>query len=272
LPPRAAADLMWGMASIDANRGAKRAREARAALGLDPAAPLHCVLGVVEERAGVPVVVSALPGEIAGACFDDGGGAVLWVDGSRSQSPPRRRFTLAHELGHAWCGHDGSVEVDTFATLSGRTSSPFEVQANAFAAEFLVPRAGLNEVVTREPTLEDTVVIASSFGVSAIMVVYRFKQLGLASERRIEQLEAEIEEKLHLAVSEDLDLPPRRDRLATIEHLPYLSPALEGSALAAALRGDGPASAGLAGAVARLLGVDVGFGDGDGGTTPPARP
>jgi Zn-dependent peptidase ImmA (M78 family) len=253
LPRRAAVDLMWRMASIDANRGAKRSREARAALGLDPAAPLRCILTVVEERAGHPVVVTALPGDIAGACFNDGGGAVLWVNGSRSQSPPRRRFTLAHELGHAWCGHDGSVEVDTFATLSGRTSSPFEVQANAFAAEFLVPRAGLDEVITREPTLEDTVVVSTHFGVSAIMVVYRFRQLGLASEQRAEQLEAEIEEKLHLKVADDLDLRPRRDRLARIDHLPYLSPALENSALAAALRGEGPASAGLSGAVERLL-------------------
>jgi Zn-dependent peptidase ImmA (M78 family) len=231
---------MWRMASIDGNRGAKRAREARVALGLDPAAPLRCLLTVVEERAGHPVVVTALPGDIAGACFSADGGAVLWVNGSKSQSPPRRRFTLAHELGHA--------------TLSGKTSSPLEVQANAFAAEFLVPRAGLDEVITREPTLEDTVVVATHFGVSAIMVAYRFKQLGLVSEPRAEQLEAEIlDDKLHLEVAGDLDLRPRKDRLARIEHLPYLSPALENSALAAALRGDGPASAGLAGAVERLL-------------------
>jgi Zn-dependent peptidase ImmA (M78 family) len=244
---------MWRMASIDGNRGAKRAREARVALGLDPAAPLRCLLTVVEERAGHPVVVTALPGEIGGACFNDGDGAVLWVNGARSQSPQRRRFTLAHELGHAWCGHDGSVEVDTFETLNGKTSSPYEVQANAFAAEFLVPRAGLDEVITREPTLEDTVVVSTHFGVSAIMVVYRFKQLGLVSEQRAEQLEAEIEDKLHLKVTGELDLRPRKDRLARIEHLPYLSPALEDTALAAALRGDGPASAALAGAVERLL-------------------
>jgi Zn-dependent peptidase ImmA (M78 family) len=244
---------MWRMASIDANRGAKRARQARAALGLDPGAPLHCLLTVVEERAGHPVVVTAMPGDIAGACFSAGDGAVLWVNGAKSQSPPRRRFTLAHELGHVWCGHDGSVEVDTFATLSGRTSSPLEVQANAFAAEFLVPRAGLEEVITTEPTLEHTVVVSTHFGVSAIMVAYRFKQLGLVSEQRAEQLEAEIEEGLHLKLVDELGLHPRRDRLARIEHLPYLSPALEGSALAAALRGEGPASAALAGAVGRLL-------------------
>ncbi|HEX2102192.1 MAG TPA: ImmA/IrrE family metallo-endopeptidase [Solirubrobacteraceae bacterium] len=242
------------MGSMDANRGAKRARQARAGLGLDPAAPLDCLLTVVEERAGHPVIVAELPDDIAGACFSEGAGAVLWLNGSKSQSVQRRRFTLAHELGHAWCGHDGTVEVDTFATLSGRTSTPLEVQANAFAAEFLVPRAGLDEVIQREPTLEDTVVVSTHFGVSAIMVVYRFEQLGLVSEQRGKQLEAEInDEQAHLKVAGELDLRPRRDRLARMDTLPYLSPALEHSALAAALRGDDAATAGLTGAVERLL-------------------
>jgi Zn-dependent peptidase ImmA (M78 family) len=241
------------MAGLHANRGAKRAREARAALGLDPAAPLDCLLTVVEERAGNPVIVTALPGELAGACSRVGDTPVLWVNGAPAQSPPRRRFTLAHELGHARCGHDGSLELDTFATLSGRTSNPFEVEANAFAAEFLVPRAALGDAVSREPTLEDTVAVATEFGVSAITVVYRFKQLRLASDARVAQLEAEIEEGLHLGMAERLGLTHRADRLARVGHLPYLSPALEGSALAAALRGEAHASAGLAGAVERLL-------------------
>jgi Zn-dependent peptidase ImmA (M78 family) len=244
---------MWRMAGLHANRGAKRAREARAALGLDPAAPLPDVLTVVEERAGRPVVVAALPDEVAGACFRDAGGAVLWVSGSPGQVPARRRFTLAHELGHVWCEHDGSLELDTFETLSGRTSNPFEVEANAFAAEFLVPRAGLAELVAGEPTLDEAVALANRYGVSAIMLVYRLKDLRLASARRVEQLAAEIDEKLHLAVADRLGLRPPADRLATLGHLPYLSPALDGSALAAALRGDGAASAGLAGAVERLL-------------------
>jgi Zn-dependent peptidase ImmA (M78 family) len=241
------------MAGIHANRGAKRAREARAALGLDPAAPLHCLLSAVEQRARQSVVVAVLPDGVAGACYRNGVGAVLWVNGAPSQRPQRRRFTLAHELGHVWLEHDGSLEVDTFATLNGRTSNPHEVEANAFAAEFLVPRAGLEQLITREPTLEEVVVLATHFGVSAIMVVYRLKQLRLASERRIAALEDEVEEGLHFRVADHLDLKPRIDRLAAIERLPYLSPALEGSALAAALRGEGAASAGLAGAVERLL-------------------
>ncbi|MDX6722733.1 MAG: hypothetical protein QOD73_1137 [Solirubrobacteraceae bacterium] len=242
------------MASKDSNRGAKRAREARAALGLHPAARLDCLLTVVEERAGLAVVVTALPDDIAGACYRDGEGAMLWVNGSAAQGHVRRRFTLAHELGHAWCEHDGALDIDTFATLNDRTTSPYEVQANAFAAEFLVPRASLDEVVTREPTLEDTVVIAAHHGVSAIMVVYRFKQLGLASDLRVGQLGQEIASRLHFDVYDDLELQPLDDRLGAIEHLPYLSPALDGTALAAGLRGDAAVGVRVTDAIDRLLG------------------
>jgi Zn-dependent peptidase ImmA (M78 family) len=242
------------MPSKDSNRGAKRAREARAALGLDLAARLDCLLTVVEVQAGLSVVVTALPDDIAGACYRNADGAMLWVNGSAAQGHVRRRFTLAHEFGHAWCEHDGALDIDTFATLSGRTSSPYEVQANAFAAEFLVPRAALDEVVTREPTLEETVVIAAHYGVSAIMVVYRFTTLGLASDRRVAQLSAEIADRLHFDVYDRLGLDDIDDRLGSIEHLPYLSPALEGTSLAAGLRGDAAVGARVARAIDRLLG------------------
>ena len=94
------------MASLDSNRGAKRAREAREALGLDAAAPLEDILDVVEAQK--PVIVAAMPDGVAGACV---GGQILWVNGN--QYAPRQRFTLAHEFGHAWIGHDGRLEPDT---------------------------------------------------------------------------------------------------------------------------------------------------------------
>ena len=84
---------------------------------------------------------------------------ILWVNGN--QYAPRQRFTLAHEFGHAWIGHDGRLEADTVETLSGRTCNPLEVQANAFAAEFLVPKGGLDRFES-EPTLEDVVALAAT--------------------------------------------------------------------------------------------------------------
>jgi hypothetical protein len=228
------------VAGIDSNRGAKRAREARVALGLDPAAPLDDVLDTVETRS--PVIVAALPDGVAGACA----GGVLWVNGD--QFAPRQRFTLAHEFGHSWIGHDGRLEVDSFETLSGHTRNPLEVQANAFAAEFLMPKAGLDQFES-EPTLEDVVTLASDFGVSAPAMVIRLEQCGLGSPARLARLRREVDEGLHGY----LRVEPRGDRLERIESLPYLSLSLRGSHLDAALRGDAPADPALAAAIERLV-------------------
>jgi Zn-dependent peptidase ImmA (M78 family) len=240
------------MSGLDRNRGAKRAREARTALGLLPDAPLECLLGVVEERARLPVVVGRLPEGVAGVCHRQDDGAVLWVNGE--QAPVRQRFTLAHELGHAWCQHDGRLEVDTFATLSGKTTNPYEIQANAFAAEFLVPRAAMEDVVHGDQSLDEVVTIAAHFGVSAIVVAYRLGTLGLVSDDCVAGLKADIEAGAHEGALERLALKPLDDRLGTLDQLPYLSPQLAGTHLAAALGGLAALDGSTAAAVARVLG------------------
>jgi Zn-dependent peptidase ImmA (M78 family) len=218
------------MPGKDTNIGAKRARDARSELGLDAAAPLDCLLTTVEERAGLPVVVARLAPDVAGCCFRDGPRALLWVNGE--QAVVRQRFTLAHELGHVRCRHGGTL-VDSPAMLAGDTHDPREVQANAFAAEFLAPRAGVVEVVELvdgEPGLSTVVATAERFGISAIAALYRLATLGLTT--RLERLRGEIEQGLHEHLRQ---APDHADALAAILELPRL-PA--GSALAALLRGD----------------------------------
>jgi len=231
------------VAGRDANRGAKRAREARAALSLDERSPVACVLSAVESRADV--IVCSLPEGVAGACVD----GVLWVNGD--EVARRQRFTLAHELGHHWIGHDASLEVDTVETLSGRTTNPFEIQANAFAAEFLVPRAGLS--VDGAPTLEDIVRLAALYGVSAPMMLVRFRQLRIGSAAQAERLQAEIDAGEHVRLFDWLGLPAVDDRLARLVELPYLSPALRGSLLEAAVRGESGVPGWLTSAVDRVM-------------------
>lgn len=228
------------MPSVHTNRGAKRAREARVAFGLAPGAPLGCLLTVVEQRYGV--VVAALPEGVAGVCML----GLLWVNGR--EIPRRQRFTLAHELGHAWIGHGGAV--DTAETLSWQASDPFEVEANAFAAEFLVPQAGLiGRANGGEPTLEDVVELAAEYGVSAPMMLVRLKQLALGSPGRLARLQREVDEGLHGYLGgEALD-----DRLARIDALPYLSRSLRGSLLDAAITGEAAVSSDLAGALERVM-------------------
>lgn len=236
--------------SLHRNRGAKRARQAREDLGLDPVAPLACLLDCVEERAGLQVVVARLPEGVAGACTS---GPVLWLNAAEAKV--RQRFTLAHELGHVRCGHDGTLVVESYETLNGATTNPREIEANAFAAEFLIPRAAMGElaVAGRNPTLDEVVTVAAHYGTSATMALYRFKQAGWADEACVASLHAAIEAKKHFAAFERLGCSTLPDRLGSLEKLPYLSPALRHSQLGAVLRGDAEAEPALATAIARVL-------------------
>jgi Zn-dependent peptidase ImmA (M78 family) len=242
------ADDFPTMAGADSKHGAKRAREARAALGIDPTAPLRCLLTTVEETAGVPVLIRALPNDIAGCYWQDGERSLIHVNGGHGLV--RQRFTLAHELGHAWCKHNGAVAVDSVQTIGGRTTNPIEIQANSFAAEFLVPGAGLEDVIDGEPNLDVLITVAAHYRVSAITVLFRFVACELVSETRADRLREEIDAGYHLDRQAQLKPNVPKDRLARIAALPYLSPALAGSALAASL--DGRASAGQ---VADVAGV-----------------
>jgi len=241
------------MPGLDTNRGAKRAREARERLGLDAVSPVPCLLTLVEREAQLPVIVRAWPEHVAGALYRNGAGAIAFVNGT--QWVERQRFTLAHELGHLCCGHTGSP-VDTVQTISGASRVPHEVQANAFAAELLAPRAGVEAMVGHSPGLEDVVGVAARYGISSIAALFRLSTLGLVDARQAARLKGEIEDRLHVEVWTYLGLEPMRDELAAIEDLPRLSPSLEDSALGALLRGETSpgAAASSAGCTALTLG------------------
>jgi Zn-dependent peptidase ImmA (M78 family) len=78
-----------------------------------------------------------------------------WVIVVNAMHPPlRRRFTVAHELGHLLLHNYRSPHADlTFRFRDARSSEGSaleEIQANQFAAELLIPRAELmREVAAR---------------------------------------------------------------------------------------------------------------------------
>jgi hypothetical protein len=236
------------VASKDTNTGAKRARETRAQLGIDVAAPVGCVLTLVERDLCLPVIIAALPVGIAGCCWrGDGDRVVLWVNGTHAAV--RQRFTLAHELGHVRCAHDAGTPVETFETLGGKSTDSREVQANAFAAELLAPAEAVRAGVAVEPGLDDIVLLAARFGISTIAALYRLNSLGLTD--RYAALKKQIDEGEHETAWERLAPDVLDDAIAAVApaSLPRLSPALEGSALAAVAGGlvsveDAAASAG----------------------------
>lgn len=236
------------MASLDTNTGAKRARETREHAGLAVDAPIACLLTFVEVTMEVPVVIAVLPPDIAGCCLRKGERTILWVNGTHP--PARQRFTLAHELGHLRCDHDGKIPVETFKTLGGKNTHAREVQANAFAAELLAPKAAVVAWAEgRSVDLDAVLELAGAFRMSAIAALYRLNSLGLVPED-YEALQATILDK-----EQELVVPAQEpDGIAAIApaDLPRLSPVLAGSGLAAIRHGAASTEA-----VAHALGCDA---------------
>jgi Zn-dependent peptidase ImmA (M78 family) len=123
--------------------------------------------------------------------YRDGRQAVIGVN--ERDVPSRQRFTIAHELGHLKLHRgrpmilDHKVQDDIRVDLrdTTRPSSREEVQANAFAAELLMPQALVTEAIEKAPKRarqsEDELVshLMRSFDVSRDAIVYRLINLGL---------------------------------------------------------------------------------------------
>lgn len=219
--------------SLYSNTGAKRAREARQALGYTREGPLPDLLSAVEGQGGVQTVLLELTEGVAGAYIARPELPLVFVNGA--QAVTRQRFTLAHEFGHFRMGH--SSVVDRQAMIGGVQRDPNEVSANAFAAEFLMPKDATNAWaaarIRGQVTLEEVVLFAHDFGVSPQAARYAFATAGvLTDEARAEQIDGEIVEELHVELARYLGLEPSDDRLAdAVRRMPRIPPVLERSAL-----------------------------------------
>jgi Zn-dependent peptidase ImmA (M78 family) len=210
------------------------ARAARGALGAGEEEPVD-VLALVEDGHGVPVGVLELGPELAGAYLRRPRGAVILVNGGDAAA--RLRFTLAHELGHHVLEHAQSV--DTPAGLAAPAARA-EIDANAFAAELLVPVAAVRAwLAARDPVavgLDEVVALAAAFGVSAPAALFRLQAAGAIPRDRLGRLRDEIAEDAHLDLRHRLGLPAFEDGLsAARERMPRVPP---GSALDAYARGE----------------------------------
>ena len=119
-------------------------------------------------------------------------GGVKFLDGEKEKgaiyisindSANRQRFTLAHELGHCIMHREryrekGLLEgIDMFRNPENH--SPTEVEANACAAEVLMPR----EMVRQKWAIwGSTEILADIFRVSLSAMSYRLFNLGLTKD------------------------------------------------------------------------------------------
>lgn len=102
---------------------------------------------------------------------------------SRSKTPERARFDLAHELGHLML-HRSDISGDA------KTDRQLEREADLFAAEFLIPRALVRGVVGPSPSLEAVLELKTATGVSAMAGERAVYDAGRLSEWMHRQMQA----------------------------------------------------------------------------------
>jgi len=116
------------------------------------------------------------------------------VIGVNERHPPvRRRFTIAHELGHFFLHEHEKLRVDQGTFVINRRDERSstgtdiqEIEANAFAAELLMPREFvLNDIddFKKNPISDHTLLagIAHRYGVSEAAMAIRLSNLGFVS-------------------------------------------------------------------------------------------
>jgi Zn-dependent peptidase ImmA (M78 family) len=106
----------------------------------------------------------------------------IWLNARETrQSPARRRFTLAHEIGH-WICHCRRAEPGEILCRTADVeapSDPREREANVFAADLLMPDDAVREAhAAGTPTAQ----IAVLMGVSLPAMEWRLYNLSLVDD------------------------------------------------------------------------------------------
>lgn len=142
---------------------------------------------------GAEIARNRFEGWESGFLLRDGSRVIIGVNTRTSRR--RQRFSVAHEIGHLLF-HEGNLIVDHAVRVnwrdevSGMATDRQEIQANAFAAELLMPRGFVIDAlekyldgVTRTGRVmshEDLISqLAREFDVSAEAMGYRLINLGI---------------------------------------------------------------------------------------------
>ncbi len=188
------------------------------------------------ESQGVRTAQLTLPEDLSGlTLFDREIGPFVVVNNREpAHSRLRRRFSSAHEYCHVLLDREQKGAI----SRTSERDNLFEVRANAFAAAFLMPSAGVQEFVhglgksraSRQQAnvfdeedaqqvqarpqpgsqtigMHDVVLLAHHFGVSRLASLYRLKNLGFLTQPELETLKQMEEEGVGKDFADLLDLP-----------------------------------------------------------------
>lgn len=127
-------------------------------------------VGVIAERMGIVVHEVPSPGW-DGAIHSAEDRVDVWLD--LNTAATRKRFTLAHEIGHLLRDPLGTVFRDAFISYPGRNLS--ETRANQFAADLLMPSWMMHVYYSR--LNRDVGKLAQKFDVSQRAMAIRIDSL-----------------------------------------------------------------------------------------------
>lgn len=178
LPPedRRAPPVLRSKARLAKDQGRDLAEQVRGVLGVGDE-PLPDLVELVEDLLGLDVAIEPLPEGVEGLCVHLPDFTLALVNSAPVLG--RERFTLAHELCHFLVGDAEPLHVDE--DLFGQGIQ--EVRANAFAAHFLMPAAGLRKRL-RDRKVDGRVLceLQYAFGVSFDALLWHLRNLDLLDE------------------------------------------------------------------------------------------
>ncbi len=123
---------------------------------------------------GIEVIFEDEP-KLSGACISIGvGEPTIYINTDNVIG--RQRFTAAHELKHALL--DGGL---SHYSLDAKELEVVERTANSFAAELLMPRDLMEQVVTAFNKKPNAYLVSRAFGVSVTAAAYRLSGLSFLS-------------------------------------------------------------------------------------------
>jgi Zn-dependent peptidase ImmA (M78 family)/transcriptional regulator with XRE-family HTH domain len=205
------------------------ARFWRQELHIDPDGPVPDLIPLVEDVAGVEVILARLSRETpVCACSVREGAAFVFVNAARPVV--LQRFALAHALGHLALGHGDVVD----ERIDWGQGNAREGETNDFAEELLAPVAAVARWYDRhgDPAadVETIVELANAFGVSFWAAMYRSRAARKLNPKRQAALTAELRRLEWRLLPRQAFLGGLKDTLSTLTPDPVLPPGESGPA------------------------------------------
>jgi len=138
---------------------------------------------IIAQTLGIDVKYEATDDDLSGALIRKPEGVVIGVNSTHHSN--RQRFTIAHEIAH-FILHKGiklHVDEDFRVNLRDGSVNIEEIEANAFAAELLMPTEFVERETQRLGRIDQRGVenLARRFQVSSRAMEIRLTNLGLAT-------------------------------------------------------------------------------------------